>query len=62
MQSNDDLIRDYLAALRILDLEGPSVLGQEATIAYRRRMLQRIALLEKLPSKPAPGQPPNKEP
>ena len=61
MQSNDDLIRDYLAALRILDLEGPSVLGQKATVAYRRRMLQRIAQLEKLPGSPPPGQPPNQE-
>ena len=31
MQSADSLIQDYLAALRILDLEGPSVLGHDAT-------------------------------
>jgi hypothetical protein len=61
MQSIDDLIQDYLAALRILDLEGPSALGQDTTVAYRRRLLQRIAELDKLSSNPAPGQPP-KEP
>ena len=53
MQSIDALIQDYLAALRILDLEGPSVLGPEATVAYRRRLLQRIAQLDKHSSNPA---------
>jgi hypothetical protein len=60
MQSADSLIQDYLAALRILDLEGPSVLGPETTVAYRRRLLQRVAELDKHSSNPA--QPPNKEP
>ena len=32
MQSTDSLIQDYLAALRILDFEGPSVLGHDATV------------------------------
>ena len=59
MRSIDDLIQDYLAALRILDLEGPSALGPEATVAYRRRLLQRIAELDTLSRNPAPGQPPN---
>ena len=39
MQSADSLIQDYLAALRILDLEGPLILGHDATAAYRRRLL-----------------------
>jgi hypothetical protein len=60
-QSTDSLIQDYLTALRILDLEGPSVLGPEATVAYRRRLLQRIAQLDRHAGNPAPGQPP-KEP
>jgi hypothetical protein len=55
MQSVDSLIQDYLAALRILDLEGPPVLGQDATVAYRRRLLQRVAELDKRSSNPAPG-------
>jgi hypothetical protein len=58
MQSVDSLIQDYLAALRVLDLEGPSVLGYEATTAYRRRILQRIAALDRHSSNPASGQPP----
>jgi hypothetical protein len=58
MQSTDSLIQDYLAALRILDLEGPSVLGHDATVAYRRRLLQRIVQLDKHSSNPLPGQPP----
>ena len=60
MQSIDSLIQDYLAALRILDLEGPSVLGHETTATYRRRLLQRIVELAPLSSSPAPGQTPNK--
>jgi hypothetical protein len=60
MRSIDDLIQDYLAALRILDLEGPSVLGSEATVTYRRTLLERIAELDKHSSNPAPGQPPGK--
>ena len=62
MQSIDDLIQDYLAALRILDLEGPSALGHKTTAAYRRRILDRIAQLDTLSRNPAPGQPPNKKP
>jgi hypothetical protein len=62
MQSIDDLIQDYLAALRILDLEGPSILGPDATTAYRRSLLERIAELDKHSSNPTPGQDPNKEP
>jgi hypothetical protein len=58
MQSIDSLIQDYLAALRILDLEGPSVLGHEATVAYRCRLLHRMAELDKRSSNPAPGLPP----
>ena len=58
MRSIDDLIQDYLAALRVLDLEGPSVLGHETTVTYRRRLLQRIAELDRHSSNPAPGQPP----
>lgn len=55
MQSIDSLIQDYLAAHRILDLEGPSALGHETTAAYRRRPLQRIVELDPLSSNPAPG-------
>ncbi len=55
MQSIDDLIQDYLAALRILDLEGPSALDPLATIVYRRRLLHRIAELNPQSSNPAPG-------
>ena len=62
MRSIDDLIQDYLAALRILDLEGPSILGPDAAIAYRRSLLERIAELHRHSSNPAPGQDPNKEP
>lgn len=47
MRSIDDLIQDYLAALRILDLESPSILGHDATSAYRRSLLERIAELDK---------------
>jgi hypothetical protein len=57
MQSADSLIQDYLAALRILDLEGPSVLGHDATAEYRRRLLQRIAELDRHSRNPAPGPP-----
>ena len=60
MQSNDSLIQDYVAALRILDLEGPSVIGRDATAALHRRILERIARLGKLSSSPAPGLPPKK--
>jgi hypothetical protein len=52
MQFIDDLIQDYLAALRILDLEGPSVLGRDITVAYRRLLLERIAELDKNASTP----------
>ncbi|WP_348262623.1 hypothetical protein P8935_22860 [Telmatobacter sp. DSM 110680] len=45
MQSINDLIQDYLAALRILDFEGSSVLGSDFTVAYRRLLLARIAEL-----------------
>ena len=62
MQSTDSLIQDYLAALRILDLEGLSVLGHDASVAYRRRILQRVAQLDKHSSQPAPGHAPNKKP
>jgi hypothetical protein len=62
MQSIDDLIQDYLAALRILDLEGPSALGQDTTAAYRRSLLDSIAELDTLSRNPAPGQAPNKKP
>jgi hypothetical protein len=55
VQSIDDLIQDYLAALRILDLEAPAALDPLATIVYRRRLLHRIAELNKLSSNPAPG-------
>jgi hypothetical protein len=55
MQSIDDLIQDYLAALRILDLEGPSVLGPDITVAYRRLLLARIAELDTHSSNHAPG-------
>ena len=61
MRSIDDLIQDYLAALRILDLEGPSIIGSDATTAYRRSLLERIAEFDKHSSNPAPGQTP-KEP
>jgi hypothetical protein len=57
-QSADSLIQDYLVALRVLDLEGPSVLGADATVAYRRRLLQRIAEFDKHSNNPAPGHPP----
>jgi hypothetical protein len=60
MQSADSLIQEYLAALRILDLEGLSVLGPEATVAYRRRLLQRVGELDKQSSNPAPGKPPKR--
>jgi hypothetical protein len=59
MQSNDSLIQDYLTALRILDLEGPSVIGRDATTALHRRILERIAQLDKI-SRPTPEQPPKK--
>jgi hypothetical protein len=59
-QSADALIQDYLAALRILDLEGPSVLGSDATVACRRRILQRIAELDRHAKDPAPGQLPER--
>src|ERR1700733_4929278 len=36
---------DFLAALRILDLEGPPALSAEAA-AYRRRLFDRIAELD----------------
>ena len=53
MQSIDDLIQDYLAALRILDLEGASVLGHEVTVTYRRHLLQRVAKLDEQAPKTA---------
>jgi hypothetical protein len=59
MHSIDDLIQDYLAALRILDLEGPSVLGRDITVAYRRLLLERIAELDRNTSNPTPGKAPN---
>ena len=62
MRSIDDLIQDYLAALHVLDLEGPSALGPDVTITYRRRLLQSIAELDKHSSNPAPGNAPNKRP
>jgi hypothetical protein len=62
MRSIDDLIQDYLAALRILDLEGPSTLGHDLSTTYRRTLLQRIAELDRHISKPAPGHAPNKRP
>jgi hypothetical protein len=60
MQSVDSLIQDYLAALRILDLEGPSILGHDVTVMYRRRLLERIAALDRHSSNPAAGLPPEK--
>jgi|GEM_PF-3759558 len=54
MQSINDLIPDYLTALRILDLEGASALGHEATRTYRRHLLQRVAKLDEQSSKTAP--------
>lgn len=53
MPSTDSLIQDYLAALRVLDLEGASVLGSDVTIAYRRLILERIAALDRHSSDPA---------
>ena len=51
-------IQENLAALRILDLdldlEGPSVLGPEAAVAYCRRLPQRVAELDKRGRNPAP--------
>lgn len=58
MQSIDSLIQDYLAALRILDLDGPSILDPKTLLAYRRRLLQRVAELDKQSRNAAPGQPP----
>jgi hypothetical protein len=56
MQSDDSLIQEYLAALRTLDLEEQSVLRSEVTVAYRRRrLLQRVAELDKRTSIPASG-------
>ena len=63
MQSADDQIQDYLAALRILELEGPNVLGPKITVAYRRLLLQRIADLDSRSRSPARshiGKPTNK--
>ena len=40
MPSTDSMIQDYIAALRVLDLEGASVLGSDVTIAYRRLILE----------------------
>jgi hypothetical protein len=62
MQSIDSLIQDYLAALRVLDLEGATSLGQDTTAAYRRRLLEHIAALDRHSSNPAPGQASNKKP
>lgn len=62
MRSTDDLIQDYLAALRILDLEGPSILGPDAAIANRRSLLERIAELDRHSSNPAPGEAPDRRP
>lgn len=56
MPSTDSMIQDYLAALRVLDLEGASALGHEAAAAYRRLLLQRIAELDRHGRNPAPGQ------
>jgi hypothetical protein len=56
--SPDALIQEYLSALRILDIEGPAILGRDAIAAYRLRLLKRIAELDQQSRNPAPGKPP----